>query len=339
MTGSLTAALRNFVMSHSTDVYENNYMTQRVREDLTRIRFGAFAGSNDPLFCVLRDLSLQSDPGAPIEPTPKEKQSIEGRNDITLHCKTLDAARASGKREDISKAKAALDQLRRRLHVLLLVEARKRYFAEAARLRSLGLSTACLRSTVPPKRRDHQMLDIGLLLHLWTGGKTVFGSEKSSPESPSLVHDALERAGAAMKWVVNYVRKLWTALVRPNAIDGVEYKPALPLREKPTCLLPSCQRTFAQRSTLTRHVVRNHVHQGTFNSPFPCPACRTPHEIGSGPEWSNHVEQVGTWQASCAGTDCGVDEEEARRRSGRQPETGAGPEGWRVANPWSHCLR
>ena len=72
----LTSALRNFIISHTTDVYENNYMTERVREDLARCRFKGFAGKNDPLYDILRDLSVQNDPGAPIDPTPEQKRSI-----------------------------------------------------------------------------------------------------------------------------------------------------------------------------------------------------------------------------------------------------------------------
>ncbi|RYC59464.1 hypothetical protein CHU98_g6760, partial [Xylaria longipes] len=62
--GSLTQAVRNFVASHTTDIFENNYQTERVREDLTRKRFGPCAGGtdNEPLFKALRDLSMQSDP-------------------------------------------------------------------------------------------------------------------------------------------------------------------------------------------------------------------------------------------------------------------------------------
>lgn len=65
--GSLTQALRNFVAGHTTEIFENNYQTQRVREDLTRKRFGACAGgaANEPLFKVLRDLSLQERPAGP----------------------------------------------------------------------------------------------------------------------------------------------------------------------------------------------------------------------------------------------------------------------------------
>ena len=48
--GCLTTALYNFIMSHSTDVYENNYMSERVRDDLIECRSGAFARAKRPVF-------------------------------------------------------------------------------------------------------------------------------------------------------------------------------------------------------------------------------------------------------------------------------------------------
>ena len=52
--GSLTQAVRNFVASHTTDIFENNYQTERVREDLTSKRFGAYVGgtANEPFYTV-----------------------------------------------------------------------------------------------------------------------------------------------------------------------------------------------------------------------------------------------------------------------------------------------
>lgn len=69
--GCLSSALRNFIISYSTGVYENNYMSKQVREDIARCRFGAFAGTNDLLFDLLWDLTMQNDPGAPINPNSK----------------------------------------------------------------------------------------------------------------------------------------------------------------------------------------------------------------------------------------------------------------------------
>ncbi|KAI2607459.1 uncharacterized protein GGS25DRAFT_495945 [Hypoxylon fragiforme] len=58
-------------MSHSTDMCANNYMPERIREYLIRYRFGAVAGANNPLFDLLRDLTMQNDSGAPIDPTQR----------------------------------------------------------------------------------------------------------------------------------------------------------------------------------------------------------------------------------------------------------------------------
>lgn len=62
--GCLSTARRNFVPSHSTDVYENNCMTKRFRQDLAKLRFGTAAGSNDLVFVILHDLCIQVDSGA-----------------------------------------------------------------------------------------------------------------------------------------------------------------------------------------------------------------------------------------------------------------------------------
>ncbi|KAK4199156.1 hypothetical protein QBC40DRAFT_329797 [Triangularia verruculosa] len=62
----------------------NNYQTERVREDLTRKRFGPYAGGtgNEPLFKVLRDLSIQSDPRAPIEASAEQKAYFAEANNL-----------------------------------------------------------------------------------------------------------------------------------------------------------------------------------------------------------------------------------------------------------------
>lgn len=106
--GSLTQTVRNFVASHTTDVFENNYQAERVREDLTRKRFGACAGgtANEPLFKVLRDLSMQNDPGAPIEATPEQEGSIESRRDITARKAALEQAKFGRQKDEINRKPA-----------------------------------------------------------------------------------------------------------------------------------------------------------------------------------------------------------------------------------------
>lgn len=70
-------------MSHSTHVYENNYMSKHVRVDLAKLRFGKLAGFNEDLFQVFRDLCLQNDFNASIDSTPEQLASIEQRQDVT----------------------------------------------------------------------------------------------------------------------------------------------------------------------------------------------------------------------------------------------------------------
>ena len=108
---SLTQATRDFVASHTTKVFENNYQTQHVRVDLSSTRFGPCAGgqSNEPLFEVMRDLSKQNDSGAPLEATPEQKLSIESRRDIIERRAALETAKLSKDKDQISKAKASLD--------------------------------------------------------------------------------------------------------------------------------------------------------------------------------------------------------------------------------------
>ncbi|KAK0610404.1 hypothetical protein B0T17DRAFT_658205 [Bombardia bombarda] len=177
--------------------------TERIRDNLASGRFGYFAGvSNDRVFKVMRDLSKQADPDAPIEATPEEKRSIEGRRDITKRMKDLELAKATGDKKSISKAKAALDQRRRSLYVLLVADARAKYFAEANRLRTNGLTTTHLRKRTQPtrRRREHSLLDIGGLMRLWTG-QACFGNREETSEGLLFDDCAEERSEQAMVWL------------------------------------------------------------------------------------------------------------------------------------------
>ncbi|GAB1311996.1 hypothetical protein MFIFM68171_02206 [Madurella fahalii] len=231
--GCLSSALRNF-MSHSTDVYDNNYMTENVREDIVRCRFGAFAGANDPLFDLLYDL--------------------------TMH----------------------------HLYVLVVIEARKTYFAEAAKLRSRGLPTTHLRSSTPPPCSDHATLDINGLVALFTGHSI---SDIGKPAKERVFDEGAEqRSEKAMAWLLSYTAKAWTLLSAAGspAPEMIEEKPST----RPTCFI--CMSDFDQRGNLARHVKKQHL--SALRAPFECPECarpgHPPHTIPSPHEWSNHTETV-----------------------------------------------
>ncbi|MCJ1427075.1 hypothetical protein MMC29_004978 [Sticta canariensis] len=333
--GSLTSAVRNFIASHTTKMFENNYETKHVREDLARHHFGAAAGgeANEPLFAAMRDLSKQSDPGAPIEASAEQKRSIESRRDINRMQKELEAAQNARPRIQarIAKAKATINQWRRTLYDLLVLDARAKYFAAANALRSAGDSIEELRDKSRPAKRDcdHAMVNVGGLMELWTG-ETGFSNRNRKSAKELVFHvEAEGRSEKAMNWLVSYVRQAWSRL-RPSHIvpmsegsvpttDATFAKKPRAKRTKETnkqqqeeggnaektprererkwkCLLCDAK-PYKDRSSLTRHTKDNHIARGTFEQSFPCPQCVRdgqvcPAVISGAVIWSDHTERM-----------------------------------------------
>src|SRR5437773_1016810 len=146
--GTLTPALRNYIMSQTSDVFEGSYQTEHVRENLLNIGFEDVTDAENPLFKVLQNTTHTSDPGAPIYPTPEQRDMIEGRRDI------------GQLRAEYAHAK--LWTRRRQLWALAVEEGRKAYFAEADSLRRRGLPTTHLRSAAGPPPRKTQYCHTGL---------------------------------------------------------------------------------------------------------------------------------------------------------------------------------
>ncbi|KAF8462493.1 hypothetical protein DFH94DRAFT_700934 [Russula ochroleuca] len=307
---SLTQATRNFVASHTTKVYENNYQTKRVQADLSRTRFGPCAGgqTNEPLFEVMRDLSKQNDSGAPLEATPEQKLSIESRRDITDRRAALEAAKLSKDKGQISKAKSALDQRRRALYKLILLKSREDYFEQANKLRAEGKSTDELRQRSRPARHrcDHAPLDMGCLLTYWTG-EAGFGNRSGTSEELVFDDKAEDRLEGAMVWLLHYAAENWTPLSlavpisstsakkpkrrRVKAVEAVE-APKANRPETWVCLLCDESKPFARRHCLSRHNKTAHIDKGAFDQSFLCPRCTPSVEISSAIEWCDHVEKT-----------------------------------------------
>jgi hypothetical protein len=71
-------------MSHTNNVFESQYQTSRIREDLIQAAFGQRTGSdNGPLFALLRNISLSRDSNAPIDIALTEWAEFEAREDAT----------------------------------------------------------------------------------------------------------------------------------------------------------------------------------------------------------------------------------------------------------------
>ncbi|KAF4957172.1 hypothetical protein FSARC_11381 [Fusarium sarcochroum] len=118
LDGQLTSALRNYILSHSSGVYEASYHPVHLRENLMRISFGALAGEKDQLLTQMRRTSLKRDPRAPIYITSKDFESFEKRRDLTALRKLPS--------NDVVKAK--IKYIRDSLEKLLIDRRRQEYF-------------------------------------------------------------------------------------------------------------------------------------------------------------------------------------------------------------------
>ncbi|CUS11816.1 unnamed protein product [Tuber aestivum] len=184
------------------------------------------AKNDDPLFDLLRDLTMRKDPGAPVDPTLQQKLSLESRQD------KLDALQKTGApKVNMSRAKAYLESLRQRLYTLVVAESREKYFAEAARLRSRGLSTSHLQSSEPPPSSDHVALHMDGLMDLLAGHAS---SDNGNHPSQEFIFDdhAEERSEKAMDWLLNYMSKAWSLLAAPCSSPTASENQESPGRKK-----------------------------------------------------------------------------------------------------------
>ncbi|KAJ9131259.1 hypothetical protein NKR19_g9595 [Coniochaeta hoffmannii] len=135
MDDQLSGALRNYVMSHTSDVFETAYQTSHVRVNLPGIAFGEDNVDRDEeLFSNLRKMSLTSDDGAPISVPREEIRKFDERQDMKDFLAKLDICLPQEKmklRSKMANRKAVLTKLQ-------LEANRQSYFEQADRLRLHG---------------------------------------------------------------------------------------------------------------------------------------------------------------------------------------------------------
>ncbi|KAJ5011151.1 hypothetical protein K4K57_006155 [Colletotrichum sp. SAR 10_99] len=134
--GKKLHAFRNYILGNTTAVYEKSYIPQLVSgKDLMTAAWGA-------------------DADAPMHPTIEDYEMIESREDIkTLRQNLNMMKRLHGSCSSEAKdAKSSLESSLNTLRKLAVADRRKKYFEEADRQRSLGVSTAPLRETAVFKR-------------------------------------------------------------------------------------------------------------------------------------------------------------------------------------------
>ncbi|KAK4082114.1 hypothetical protein Purlil1_11337 [Purpureocillium lilacinum] len=82
LDGSLTAPLRNFILSNSTEVYEHSYLPIHLNKDLMKVAYRDKAGQNEEMVSMMSRAFLRRDPYAPIYITKDDFASFEKRNDL-----------------------------------------------------------------------------------------------------------------------------------------------------------------------------------------------------------------------------------------------------------------
>ncbi|KAM5349962.1 hypothetical protein ACJ41O_006467 [Fusarium nematophilum] len=246
LDGQLTSALRNYILSHSSSVYEASYHPVQLRENLMRISFGALAGKKDELLTQMRRACLRRDPRAPIYITSKDFEDFEKRRDLT--------ALRGLPQNDLTKGK--IKNIRDSLEKLLIDERRQEYFNNIDKGRSVEhlINT----SAIDPHDRLHRGISDAA-----RRVSQFFEDEASSLELIQKL-TALLRGGVATDDDPEPEQS--------RTKDSQEETQAS--KSMPRCLLcPSS--SFANPQTLSRHVWKVH----NFDHPFHCPECQ---RIGSG---------------------------------------------------------
>lgn len=142
-----SSALRNYILSHTNAVFEGQYQTTRIREDLISAAFGDLTRCNNSyLFATLRNISHSRDENAPFDLHPDDWAECDARQDSKDLRAAITAAGQEGDPEFYGTLRSRLKYLRRSWRQLKLADLRSKYFEEADRLRADGQQ--------PPPRRE-----------------------------------------------------------------------------------------------------------------------------------------------------------------------------------------
>ncbi|KAF4955438.1 hypothetical protein FGADI_4548 [Fusarium gaditjirri] len=140
LDGQLTPALRNYILSQSSGVYESSYHPVQIRENLMKISFGRLAGLKDQLIDQMTRMSLRCDPGAPIYITKEDLEGFEKRKDLTLLRSQPPSAAVQSK----------IKYIRDTLEALLLDKRRQEYFDNVDKKKPIDQANA---GTTDPRRK------------------------------------------------------------------------------------------------------------------------------------------------------------------------------------------
>ena len=138
-------------MSYAQAVFERNYQTGRVRENLHRSRFECVFPSSDmwdrSIESVLQGMTLKRDQNAPAEAFAEDLAAIEKRTDVCHLREAFEAAKKVDPRREGAWRKLYIQYRARvrRVSELAVVTPRRGYFETVDLQRALGNPTASAR--------------------------------------------------------------------------------------------------------------------------------------------------------------------------------------------------
>ncbi|KAI0804888.1 hypothetical protein GGR55DRAFT_304735 [Xylaria sp. FL0064] len=280
LDGVLSDALRNYVLSHTTHVFESSYQSFRVRADLMQLAFKADAGDHSQLFARLCDVSLGRDANAPVNISPEEELEFEERKDVIGLRNTIRTTTDSKER---TRLRTNLKNLLKTLCQLKLQDNWIQYFKQVDHLRAQGYTT------------NNISLPNGNKIPL----PPVIGNISQLFHVP-VEKQVADYAGHSRRYMSSLLAYLTNTPVVSNELEVKEEDNACsdtsPVSQDGLCRCLLCKKPFANRSALTRHSNALHTDEATFSRPFSCPECQSvgleETLISSARQWSNHVERV-----------------------------------------------
>ena len=280
IVGVLSDAVRNYVLSHTTQVFQTSYQTHLVRENLAEKAFGPKAGCNDDLVQLLRNMTLSRDENAPTDPTIDDLTGFEKRRDVTKLRTCLQEAHQANNQKEVRSLTGKLETLIGNLSDLTVDVQRKKYFDDVDDKRARGVPTKDT-STRTPRKTNSNPAAAAIAEFLEEVPDTNVQSNERSQQYMSLLINCQAYRPRFISDQVSKIRKVEAgpeSLIESTPVDkykdGNKVELVLPSKnsnKKSKCLL--CKKSFRARPELTRHCHNVHLKKGTFDHSFSCPEC------------------------------------------------------------------
>ncbi|KAF4342966.1 hypothetical protein FBEOM_3056 [Fusarium beomiforme] len=122
LDGQLTPALRNFILSHSSEVFERSYQPIQLSGNLMKLSYGQNAQGDEQLLGAMQGVCYKRDRNAPIYIKKKDLESFYQRRDIKL---LIEAKKGGDPKKKIA---GRIQHIINTLEDLLLMKMRHDYF-------------------------------------------------------------------------------------------------------------------------------------------------------------------------------------------------------------------